>query len=122
MAAAFARQLGGDRVEVLSGGSSPADAVHPVVLAAMREVGIELAGERPARLADAAVRAADAVVTMGCGDACPVFPGRRYEDWAFDDPKGKPLDAVRAIRDAIRARVGRLLESLGVPPADGPPA
>lgn len=112
MAAAFARRLGGDRVAVLTGGSAPADAIHPVVAEAMREAGIDLSAERPRRFADADVRAADVVVTMGCGDACPVLPGKRYEDWPVADPAGQPLERVRAVRDAIRDRVEDLLRSL----------
>jgi ACR3 family arsenite transporter len=113
MAAAFARALGGDRFEVRSGGSDPAGEVHPEVAAAMREVGIDLAGERPRRMEDGDVRAADVVVTMGCGEACPVLPGKRREDWDVEDPAGKPVERVRAIRDGIRARVEALLRSLG---------
>jgi protein-tyrosine-phosphatase len=116
MAAAFARALGGDRVEVLSGGSEPADRIHPNVLAAMREVGIDLSREVPRRLADADVRASEAVVTMGCGDACPVFPGKRYEDWAVEDPAGKPIEKVREVREDVRRRVTALLAALGVRP------
>lgn len=112
MAAAFARALGGPRVEVYSGGSAPGPAVHPVVAEAMREVGIDVSAVAPRRLDEAQVRAADVVVTMGCGDACPVFPGKRYEDWKVEDPKGQPLERVRAIRDDVRVRVQRLLEEL----------
>jgi arsenate reductase len=115
MAAAFARALAGDGVEVASAGSNPADRVNPQVVEAMREVAIDLAGARPQRLADASVRAADVVVTMGCGDACPVVPGRRREDWGVPDPAGQPLPRVREIRDDVRARVERLLGELGVP-------
>jgi arsenate reductase len=114
MAAAFARAMGEGRVEVGSAGSAPAAALHPVVVEAMREVGIDLSGERPRRLDDASIRAADVVVTMGCGDACPVVPGKRREDWALDDPAGKPLARVREVRDEVRARVRRLLGELGV--------
>jgi protein-tyrosine-phosphatase len=112
MAAAFARQLGGDRVEVRSAGSAPATDVHPSVLEAMREVGIDLAHERPQRLSDEFLRVSDVVITMGCGDACPALPGKRSEDWAMEDPAGKPLEEVRRIRDAIRDRVRRLLREL----------
>lgn len=111
MAAGFARALGGDRVEVFSAGSEPADAINPVAVEAMREQGIDIAGAGPAILTPDAVRAADVVVTMGCGDACPVFPGRRYEDWELADPAGLPLEQVRPIRDEIRARVETLLQS-----------
>ena len=116
MAAAFARKLGGGRVDVLSAGSAPAAAIHEPVLEAMREVKIDLAGAVPKRLTDDFVQSSDAVVTMGCGDACPVFPGKRYEDWKVDDPSGQPMEKVRHIRDDIRARVVRLLGALGVVP------
>jgi protein-tyrosine-phosphatase len=119
MAAAFARRLGGDRVTVLTGGSEPADALHPAVAEAMREEGLDLAGERPRRLAAADVHAADVVVTMGCGDACPVLPGKRYEDWRVADPAGMGIDGVRGVRDDLRARVADLLLSLGVEPEQG---
>ena len=112
MAAGFLRHLAGDRVEVLSAGSQPAERINPVAVEAMAEVGIDIAGEQPKRLADAAVERADVVVTMGCGDACPFFPGTRYEDWALDDPAGQGIDAVRPIRDEIRGRVEALLASL----------
>ncbi|CAN5362028.1 arsenate reductase ArsC [soil metagenome] len=111
MAAGFARELGGDRVEVFSAGSEPADAINPVAVAAMAEVGIDIAGTEPAILTPDAVRAADVVITMGCGDACPIFPGKRYEDWELTDPAGLPLEAVRPSRDEIRARVAGLLQS-----------
>jgi len=117
MAAAFARRLGGSRVTVLTGGSAPAGEVHPGVAAAMAEIGIDLSAERPRRFADADVRAAAVVVTMGCGDACPVFPGKRYEDWKVADPAGESIERVRAVRDAIRDRVADLLLSLGIEPA-----
>ncbi len=116
MAAAFARSLGGDRVAVLTGGSEPAEALHPAVVEAMREEGLDLAKERPRRFAGDDVRAADVVVTMGCGDACPVFPGKRYEDWKVADPAGLGIDRVRAVRDAIRDMVADLLLSLGIEP------
>ena len=109
IAAALLERAAHGRVVVHSAGSEPADAINPVVVEAMREVGIDLRGE-PARLADDAVRAADVVVTMGCGDACPVYPGKRYEDWEVDDPAGKPLEDVRRIRDDIAARVARLVD------------
>jgi protein-tyrosine-phosphatase len=114
MAAAFARVLGGERVEVLSAGSAPAERIHPHVLAAMAERGIDLAAERPKQLTDAAVRVADVAITMGCGDACPVFPGTRYEDWPLEDPAGRSLEHVRPVRDAIEQRVRALLTDLGV--------
>lgn len=118
MAAAFLAHLGGDRVVVRSAGSAPADEVHPAVVEAMGEVGIDLraAGAHPKRLEEAAVRASDVVVTMGCGDACPVFPGTRYEDWLLDDPAGRGLEAVRPVRDEIRRRVLELMASLGLGP------
>ena len=112
IAAAFARQLGQGRVEVLSAGSAPAAAIHENVKTAMAEVGLDLAQESPKLLSDASVRSADAVITMGCGDACPVHPGKRYEDWKVDDPAGKGLDDVRRVRDAIRVRVAALLREL----------
>ena len=114
MAAAFARELGQGRVEVLSAGSAPAASIHEGVLAAMRELGIDLTKETPKLLAVESVREADAIVTMGCGDACPVFPGKRYEDWKVRDPKGEPIESVRRIRDEIRDLVLELLRRLGV--------
>jgi arsenate reductase (thioredoxin) len=113
MAAAFLEDLGGDGVRVRSAGTEPIDRVHPGVVEAMREAGIDLAARRPQRLEDAAVREADVVVTMGCGDACPVHTGKRYEDWDLPDPSGKTMAEVRAIRDDIEGRVRRLLASLG---------
>jgi arsenate reductase (thioredoxin) len=113
MAAALAERLGGDGVRVRSAGTEPADRIHPQVLEAMREVGIDLAARRPALLEDESVRHADVVITMGCGDACPVYPGKRYEDWDPADPSGRSLDEVRAIRDDIDGRVRDLLASLG---------
>jgi arsenate reductase len=114
MAAAFARQLGAGRVEVLSAGSAPADSIHPNVHEAMKEVGIDLAEEFPKLLSDDFVRASDVVITMGCGDACPVFTGKRYEDWKLDDPVGQGMAVVRKVRDDIRERVRRLLQDLKV--------
>lgn len=113
MAAGFALALGGGRVDVWSAGSAPAKSVHPNVLDVMKEIGIDLTAASPRRLTDEFVRAADAVVTMGCGDACPVFPGKRYEDWDVEDPAGKPAAKVREIRDDIRRRVVALLKTLG---------
>jgi arsenate reductase len=118
MAAAFATTMSAGRVEVFSAGSAPADQVNPQVVAAMEEVGIDLARCRPKRLSDDAVRASDVLVTMGCGDACPIVPGKRYEDWKVADPAGQPIETVRSIRDAVRDRVRALLESLGVGVAD----
>ncbi|MFN8123877.1 MAG: arsenate reductase ArsC [Thermoleophilia bacterium] len=120
MAARFAAALSGGRVEVRSGGSAPGDAVNPVAARAMREIGLPLEGAVPARLTDDAVRAADVVITMGCGDTCPVYPGKRYEDWQVRDPAGQDLDTVREIRDDIRGRIERLLDELGVAPAGDP--
>ncbi|MFJ6249268.1 MULTISPECIES: arsenate reductase ArsC [unclassified Streptomyces] len=114
MAAAFLARLGGDRVEVRSAGSAPADAVNPAVVAAMAEVGVDLAAETPKVLTAGAVRASDVVVTMGCGDACPYFPGKRYLDWKLDDPAGRDVEAVRPVRDAVERHVRDLLAELGV--------
>lgn len=108
MAAAFLRHLGGERVQVLSAGSEPADRLNPVVIEAMREKGIDLAGQRPKLLANDAVRRADVVVTMGCGDTCPFYPGKRYEDWQLDDPAGQGIEKVREIRDEIDRRIRAL--------------
>ncbi|MGI6877340.1 arsenate reductase ArsC [Microbacterium sp. gxy059] len=112
MAAGYLRHLAGDRIEVRSAGSMPADRLNPVAVAAMREEGIDIAEERPRVLAPDAVRSSDVVVTMGCGDACPFFPGTRYEDWALDDPAGRDIEAVRPIRDEIRRRVEALIADL----------
>lgn len=112
MAAGWVRELAGDRVEVRSAGSMPADRINPVAVEAMREVGIDIAAEQPKVLTTDAVRDSDAVITMGCGDACPFFPGKRYEDWKLDDPAGAGIDAVRPIRDEIRRRVEALLAEL----------
>ena len=114
MAAALTEHLSGGKVLVRSAGSAPADQINPAVVEGMREMGLDLTREFPKPLTDEAVRAADVVVTMGCGDACPLYPGKRYEDWAVDDPAGQPPERVRAIRDDIRARVERLLAELGV--------
>ena len=116
MAAGFLRHLAGDRVEVLSAGSEPADKVNPVAVEAMAEVGVDISGEQPKLLRDTAVREADVVITMGCGDACPIHPGKRYEDWDLPDPAGRPLAAVRLIRDEVATRIKKLLESLAVGP------
>jgi len=115
MAAGLARKLGGERVDVRSAGSDPAERVNPAAIAAMAEIGIDLHDAAPKLLETDAVREADVIVTMGCGDACPVFPGKRYEDWDLEDPAGKNLAQVRRIRDEIRSRVETLLESLGGP-------
>jgi arsenate reductase len=112
MAAGFLTHLAAGRVEVRSAGSMPADKVNPAAVAAMAEVGIDIATEIPKILTVDAVEASTVVVTMGCGDTCPVFPGIRYEDWKLDDPVGQSLEAVRPIRDAIRTRVEKLLGEL----------
>ncbi|PZE67545.1 arsenate reductase ArsC [Curtobacterium sp. MCBD17_021] len=112
MAAGFLRAIAGDRIDVFSAGSEPADQVNQVAVAAMHEVDVDIVGQTPAILTTDAVRNADVVVTMGCGDACPVFPGKRYEDWELSDPAGLPLEDVRPIRDDIRGRVERLVTTL----------
>jgi arsenate reductase (thioredoxin) len=112
MAAGWLRHLAGDRVEIRSAGSLPAESVNPVAVAAMAEVGIDIADQTPKRLEYDAVYGSDVVITMGCGDVCPVFPGKRYEDWQLDDPAGKGIEAVRPIRDAIERRVRQLLAEL----------
>ena len=112
MAAALLERLAGGRVGIRSAGTEPADRIDPAVLAAMAEVGIDLATQRPKILTDEAVREADIVITMGCGDACPVYPGTRYLDWELDDPSGKDLDQVRPIRDEIERRVRALVTEL----------
>lgn len=114
MAAAFLSHFGGDRVEVRSAGSAPADAVNPAVVEAMKEAGVDISAETPKVLTTEAVRASDVVITMGCGDACPYFPGKRYLDWQLDDPAGQGVDAVRPIRDEIERRVRGLLAELGI--------
>ncbi|GAB3095768.1 arsenate reductase ArsC [Isoptericola nanjingensis] len=116
MAAGFLRALSGGAVEVRSAGSMPADRINPVAVEAMAEAGIDITAEQPKVLTTEAVQASDVVITMGCGDACPIFPGKRYEDWQLDDPAGQGIDAVRPIRDEIRRRVLALLASLGVDP------
>ena len=112
MAAGYLQALAGDRIEVLSAGSAPKDQINPVAVAAMAEDGIDIASHTPKLLTVEAVRESDAVITMGCGDACPIFPGKRYEDWVLDDPAGQGIDAVRPIRDEIRARVETLIGEL----------
>lgn len=112
MAAGYLRALGDGRVEVRSAGSVPADQINPVAVAAMAEEGIDIAAEQPKVLTVDAVRESDVVITMGCGDACPIFPGKRYEDWELDDPAGQGIEDVRPIRDDIRARIARLLEEI----------
>jgi protein-tyrosine-phosphatase len=110
MAAAFLSHLSGGAVEVRSAGSEPADQVNPAAVQVMAEVGIDIAAEKPKILTDQAVRESDVVITMGCGDTCPFYPGKRYEDWVLDDPAGKDVAAVRPIRDEIRRRVEALLD------------
>lgn len=112
MAAGWLRHLAGDLVEVRSGGSEPASEVNPLAIAAMEEVGIDISGGEPARWTHDGIRQADVVVTMGCGDECPVIPGRRYEDWELRDPAGESIEVVREIRDQIEDRVRRLILSL----------
>lgn len=115
MAAGWMRHLGGDDVDVFSGGSDPAESVNMAAVEAMAEMGIDIGGEIPQPWADEIVRAADVVVTMGCGDACPVFPGKRYVDWELEDPSGKTLEQVRPIRDDIERRVRGLMAELDIP-------
>lgn len=112
MAAAWLRHLAGDTIEVRSAGSAPADQINPVAVDAMREVGIDIVDQTPAQLTWDTAEASDVIITMGCGDACPVFPGKRYEDWKLTDPAGQPLDIVRQVRDDIRTRVVQLLVSI----------
>lgn len=116
MAAGYLRALAGDAVDVLSAGSAPGDTVNPVAVQAMAEEEIDISLALPTLLTTESVREADVVITMGCGDACPIFPGKRYEDWVLDDPAGQGIDAVRRIRDEIRARVVMLLEELAAEP------
>jgi arsenate reductase len=112
MAAGYLQHLAGDRIDVRSAGSEPGDRINPVAVEAMHEEGIDITGAGPKLLTVDDVREADAVITMGCGDACPIFPGKRYEDWELDDPAGQPIDRVRPIRDDIRARVVDLIDRL----------
>jgi protein-tyrosine-phosphatase len=114
MAAGWLRHLAGDRITVYSGGSEPTDQINPAAVAAMSEVGIDITNEFPKPWTDEIVRASDVVVTMGCGDACPLFPGKRYEDWQLDDPAGRDVADVRPIRDDIRRRVEALMASLEI--------
>lgn len=116
MAAGYLRALSGGAVEVRSAGSVPAEQINPTAVEAMLEEGIDIRAERPKVLTDDAVQASDVVITMGCGDVCPIYPGKRYEDWKLDDPAGQGIEAVRPIRDEIRGRVERLLAELGVEP------
>lgn len=112
MAAGYLRALAGDRIDVLSAGSQPADQINAVAVAAMAEEGIDLTAQAPKLLTTDAVKESDVVITMGCGDACPIFPGKRYEDWKLDDPAGQDLDHVRPIRDDIKARIQSLIAEL----------
>ena len=112
MAAGYLRAIAGDRIDVFSAGSEPGNAVNPNAVAVMAEEGIDLTGAAPQILTTDAVRQADVVITMGCGDACPIFPGKRYEDWQLTDPAGQPIDVVREVRDDIRGRVEELVASL----------
>src|SRR5262245_25859686 len=112
MAAAYLQALAGDRVEVLSAGSEPKDQINPVAVQAMAEEGIDIEGNVPKILTVEAVRESDVVITMGCGDTCPIFPGKRYEDWELDDPAGQVIEVVRPIRDEIRTRIEHLLTEL----------
>jgi arsenate reductase len=112
MALGWFRHLAGDGAKAWSGGSEPVAHINPVAIEAMREVGIDMSASAPTRWTDDSVRAADVVITMGCGDTCPFFPGKRYEDWPVDDPAGLPIEQVRPIRDDIERRVRALLEDL----------
>ncbi|MDH6579817.1 arsenate reductase ArsC [Kitasatospora sp. MAP5-34] len=114
MAAAFLTRLGGGHVEVRSAGSAPAETVNPAAVEAMREVGIDISAETPKVLTVEAVQSSDVVITMGCGDACPYFPGKQYLDWKLEDPAGQGVDAVRPIRDRIETRIRGLLADLGI--------
>jgi protein-tyrosine-phosphatase len=116
MAAGYLRHLSGGAVEVRSAGSMPADQINPIAVEAMLEEGIDIRTERPQVLTTDAVQASDVVITMGCGDVCPIFPGKRYEDWALADPAGQGIESVRPIRDEIRRRIEALLGELGVEP------
>ena len=112
MAAGYLRHLAGDRIEVRSAGSMPADQINPIAVEAMREEGIDITAEQPKVLTPEAVQASDVVITMGCGDTCPFFPGTRYLDWELEDPAGRSLEEVRPIREEIKARVGALVDEL----------
>ncbi len=112
MAAGWLQHLAGDRVQVLSAGSAPADSINPVAVEAMHEVGIDIATNQPKVLTTEAVKDSDVVITMGCGDTCPFFPGKRYEDWVLEDPAGQGIESVRPIRDEIKSRVETLLSEI----------
>ena len=115
MAAAYLTHLAGDRVEVRSAGSAPAERVNPAAVTAMLEEGVDISAEIPKVLTAEAVKESDVVITMGCGDACPIFPGKRYEDWVLEDPAGQGVDAVRPIRDDIRRRIETLIDEIAPP-------
>ena len=112
MAAGFAREIGGDKIKVWSGGSEPASQINKIAIQAMNEIGIDISGQIPAKWSDSDIAQADVVITMGCGDTCPFVAGKRYEDWQLNDPAGQDIDAVRIIRDDIRIRVAALIDSL----------
>jgi arsenate reductase len=118
MAAGLLKRKAADRISVISAGSEPADQLNPAVVEAMKEVGIDISAERPKQLEDGMVRESDVVIKMGCGDACPIYPGKRYEDWELEDPAGKDLEAVRGIRDEIASRIDALIGELSPPRAD----
>ena len=112
MAAGFLSALAGDRIQVLSAGSEPKDQINPIAIEAMAEEGIDITGNAPKILTTDAVKASDVVITMGCGDTCPIFPGKRYEDWELEDPAGKDLETVRRVRDDIKGRIETLISEL----------
>jgi len=112
MAAGFMEHLSNGRIDVLSAGSAPKESINPVAVSAMAELGIDIANNKPKVLTNDAVQASDVVITMGCGDACPLFPGKRYEDWVLEDPAGQSIEKVREIRDQIREKVGKLLSEI----------
>ena len=114
MAAGFMQHIAGEKVNVLSAGSAPKDSINPIAIAAMAEVGIDIAHNQPKVLTVEAFNESDAVITMGCGDACPIFPGKRYEDWVLEDPAGQSIDIVRKIRDDIKQKVEKLLSELNI--------
>ena len=114
MAAGYLTHLAGDRIEILSAGSAPADSINPVAIQVMSEEGIDISGEQPKILTDETVQCADVVITMGCGDNCKFYPGKRYEDWVLDDPAGQGVESVRPIRDAIRIKIEKLITELEV--------
>jgi arsenate reductase len=119
IAAGWLRKLAGDHIDIRSAGSEPADRIHPVAVEVMREVDIDITGEQPKKLTVDAVRSADVVITMGCGDTCPIFPGKRYEDWELTDPAGQPIDVVRGVRDEIKNRIAALVHDLLPSPDPG---